>query len=265
MKWEGGFTPANDLAVWQALWDHPQGEAVKEATWPALLPADPCDTPVAAFRVVGTHAGFAALSTMGTLGCDVTALPGGRDAWPAFTYDRLWPPPFYPSPTSRPPEIPAADDDAYYGESLNPTTLDLGEHLQKVQGKHRLGRKILLRLEGHGVARTSPILLKNVNLTVYFEPQPSDKDPLVLEPEAKNVAESRALIQMEGGSLEIIGGTIRFPNNRNIPVPTCMLKVQSGNLRLSGCRLEGPLGQTFPSYQNLIQFHGSALPAPARL
>jgi serine/threonine-protein kinase len=255
LKWQGGTVAAQDQEGWQKLWEQAQGDAVKEPTWPALLPADPSEVPPEAFRVVGTHAEFSALAGQGTLGCNVSLLPSGRDKWLALTYERLVPPPYYPAPVDQAPENPASTEEAYYGERLDLTEVNLGEHLAKVQSMQRLGRKLVLRLTGKGEARTGPIHLQNVNLVLYFEPATSEKDRLVLVP--TNTAGAEALIDIDGGSLEIIGGKIRFPNQRSGSVPDYLLKVHGGDLRLSGCRLEGPLEQAPRSFRGLIHFQSA--------
>jgi serine/threonine-protein kinase len=262
LKWGTGAIAADDLGGWQKLWNQVQGEAVREPTWPALLPADTCEVPPSAFRVVGTHTEFAATIGKGTLGCDVTSLPLGRERWLAFTYDRLVPPPFYSSPTDQPPEIPAAADNAYSGEGFNAIDRDLGEYLNQLQANGRLGRKVVLRLAGKGEARTSPIHLKDVNLVFFFEPASSEKDRLVLVP--TNAADHRALIDIERGSLDIIGGKIRFPKGADLTMPDYVLRVEGGDLHLSGCRLEGALDPAKKSYQGLIDFHGSGDSRPER-
>jgi hypothetical protein len=252
LKWQGGAVAAQDHEGWQKLWEQAQGDAVKEPTWPALLPADPCEVPPEAFRVAGTPAEFSALAGQGTLGCNVSLVPSGWERWLALTYERLVPPPYYPAPLDQVPESPAATEDASYGERLDLTEVNLGEHLAKIQAMQRLGRKVVLRLTGKGEAGTNPIRLQNINLVLYFEPPASEKDRLVLVP--ANAAGLEALIDIDGGSLEIIGGKIRFPNHRSGSVPDYVLKVHGGDLRLSGCRLEGPLEQAPRSFRGLIHF-----------
>jgi len=86
--------------------------------------------------------------------------------------------------------------------------------------------------------------MKGSSLVLYFEPPEDNRERLVLVP--RNAADREALIEVEGGSCDIVGGKIRFPNTRNLPVPQYLIKVQGGHLTVVGCHLEGPLDQAPP-------------------
>jgi hypothetical protein len=59
-----------------------------------------------------------------------------------------------------------------------------------------------------------------------------------------------------------VGGKIRFPNARNLPVPQYVVKVQGGHLYVVGCHLEGCLDLAPNSYRGVVSFSGSGEPAP---
>src|SRR5205085_1366767 len=98
------------------------------------------------------------------------------------------------------------------GESVAPQTwpaaalTDVGEYLQSVQEKQRLGPRVVLRLSGKGEVRCSPIHVKDTNLVLYVEPPQDEADRLVLVP--KGGADQDAFLEVEGGSCDLIGVAI---------------------------------------------------------
>jgi serine/threonine-protein kinase len=256
LKCAGRDISQTQLSVWRKLWQQEEGDEVDVQTWPAFVPTDPCEMPAANFRTAGTRTGYAATSHPGTLGCDVTTLPPARDGWLLLTYDRPPSPQFDPPAIDQAPEIPPDADGRYHGERINVNRTDLGEYLKKIQTERRLGSRIVLILSGSGVARTSPIHIKGVNLVLYFEPVKDKNSRLVLAP--KDAVDCEALIEVEGGGCEITGAAISFGDSRSTSLPARVIKVQGGDLRLTGCRLSGPLRA---ASIGLIQFKGSGDPS----
>jgi serine/threonine-protein kinase len=251
-----------ELSDWRKLWNYDQGDAVADQTWPALLPPDPCDTPAAAFRASGTHAGYASSSGKGALGCDVALLPAARETWQWQTYDRFVPPPLETPAADQVPDIPPSADGAYAGETLNLADVNLGVHLAEVQQKHRLAPRVVLHLTGKGEVRTNPIHIKGSTLVLYFPPYRTEAERLVLAP--RNAGDRDALIEVEDAGCELINGGIQFDEVRNLSMPAYLLKVHGGDLRLTNCRLQGPLGQVPQDYRGLIHFQGSGETALTR-
>jgi|GEM_PF-1085860 len=260
LRQDSGGILQNQLEIWRKLWNNDEGEKVALETWPAVVPPDPCETPAAAFRVVGTHASFADSTGAHTLGCDVGLLPPARDNWLAITYEKTIAPALELPTTDQAPTIPEPGDGRYHGEQLDLTNINLGDYLRDLEKRRSFGPRVVLRLRGRGEVRTCPIHVKGSSLVLYFEPPEEGKERPVLVP--KNVAGREALIDVEGGSCELVGGKIRFPNARNLPVPQYVVKVQGGHLYVVGCHLEGSLDQAPNSYHGLIHFSGSGEPAP---
>jgi eukaryotic-like serine/threonine-protein kinase len=255
LRCDAGNISQSQLDLWHKLWGQGDWDKVDAETWPAVVPPDPAEMPAAGFRVVGTHAAYAATTGSGALGCDVSKLPPGRDGWLAVTYERFVPAAADITALDPPPSIPDAGDGRYHGEQLDLNNVNLGDHLREVQQKQQLGPRVVLRLRGKGEVRTGPVLIKGSTLVLYFEQPEEDADRVVLLP--RNAADREALIGVEGGSLEILGGSIRFPNSANLPVPRYLLKVHGGHLRLTGCRLQGPLDQTPNAFRALVSFAGA--------
>jgi serine/threonine-protein kinase len=251
----------NDLSGWRSVWGYGEGDQAAVETWPAALPLDPSETSPATFRATGTHVAFAATSGSAALGCDVSALPALRETWLTLTYDR-YVPPLYEAPGDQPPEIPTLDDGLYHGERLDLTRTNLGEHLQAVQKRKRLGPRVVLHLFGQGEAPTAPIRVHGSSLVLYFVPPLEGRKPLELVPEQG--AAAPALIDVEDGSCEMTGGAVRLSPTKDASLPQYCLKVRGGNLRLHSCRLQGPFRQGPAPYLGLIDFAGSGETAADR-
>jgi len=251
----------SDLRAWRAHWHENEGDEVAAQTWPALVPAELGEAAPAAFRVVGTHASFAATSGSGTLGCDVAVLPSIREGWLSLTYDPLVSAPLDMSAADQAPAIPVASANLYQGERLDISQLDLGNYLRELQGMRRFGPRVVLHLTGKGACRTSPIFVKGTNLVLYFESPRTQGERLILVP--KESVDREALIEVEGGC-EMINAAVTIPDSGVTPRTAYLLKVRGGDLRLSGCRLQGPLDQGAAGFGGLIYFDGSSETTPAR-
>ena len=93
---------------------------------------------------------------------------------------------------------------------------------------------------------------------LYFEPGTDGAGPPILVPQDRGGSEADALIDVEGGHLEMIGGEVRLPDIRLASMPPYAVKVRGGDLRLFRCRLYGPLLNAPPGYEGLIRFEGAS-------
>src|SRR5262249_62137104 len=97
---------------------------------------------------------------------------------------------------------------------------------------------------------------------LYCEPAAEERDRLVLT--YKGRMNPEALIDVRGGTLEMVGVSLKLENNIFVPHPQHLIRVRGGDLRMSGCRLTGPLGRVPKSLQGLIGFEGSGEASAAR-
>jgi serine/threonine protein kinase len=251
----GRNIPATALETdWWALQGYSEGDRALLAPWPAVYPAEPEDAAPAVFNPSGSPAHFAALTSPGLLGCNLAALPAGRPQWLALTWDRpalLLP----PLPLGEAPSVPDSADGLYHGEALKLSkAFDLGRHLQSRLVCVRPAPQIVLHLEGSGEVPTSPIHLKGCSLVLAVGAARLGKEPLTLVP-APGSADQEALIQVDGGNLEIIGAHLIFPEKRARAAPRHLIRVRGGKLRLFGCHLRGLLSGG-GTYQGLIDLAG---------
>src|SRR5207253_284152 len=80
-------------------------------------------------------------------------------------------------------------------------------------------------------------------------------EPLTLE--LKPGGAAAALIDMDGGSLEIQQGRFRYENSRIAALPPHMIRVRGGDLSLQRCTLIGPLSKTPDNFLSLIACEGA--------
>jgi hypothetical protein len=144
------------------------------------------------------------------------------------------------------------------------TNTDLGIYLENMRATRGLAPRVVMHLAGSGAVPTSPIRLEGVHLTLFFEPGAAKSAPLTLVPRERQAADREALIEINGGSLEILGGSIRLLDHKLAPLPAYMLKVQRGRLVIAGCRLEGPLWQPPQAHRGLIWYDGPAEEQPGQ-
>jgi hypothetical protein len=100
------------------------------------------------------------------------------------------------------------------------------------------------------------VRLKGTNLVLIFESALPGREgsPLVLKP--INAAGQEALIDLEGGNLDIFGGEIQCQTGQ---APAYLVRVRGGDLRLRGCHLHGPSERPIPhAYRALICWEPSA-------
>ncbi len=248
------------LAVWQARWGRGEGDRALAETWPARVAAAPWEEPPDAYGTAGQPVWFAGTAGADVLGCKLAALPPVREAWHALTYGRYLASPFAMPTELTPPEIPAGGGGFYHGERLNLNEVDLGEHLEKVRQKMPFAARVVLHLTGSGERHTSPVRVKGSSLILYYEPPPDDAEPLVLT-YSKGRTNPEALLDVEDGSLDLLGVSLKLGNNNLLPHPRHLIRVKGGDLRVFGARLIGPLGRAPKTFEGLVGFEGSGVGA----
>jgi len=264
------YDSADDLRAWQSAWLRAEGDLSLEPRWPPVQRLDPAEVSAEDYRPTPAPAspvGYAATSGPGPLGCDPAALPPARTNWLALTFDA------YPAPAPEminaavAPPVPAATDGHYHGGRIDlAATPDIGGFLAEMQKTRGLGPRVVLHLAGSGPHKTRAIHVKGSSLVLYFEGGGGDADPPVLVPHDSIASDADALIDVEGGHLEMIGGGVRLPDFRLALMPPYAIKVRGGDLRLFHCRLQGPLLNAPPGYQGLIRFEGaSSEPDPTKV
>lgn len=259
-----------DLNAWHQRWQQPAGDKAVFHTWPPVSPHNLAEIPADNYRVkeADKEVSFAASADPRTpLGCDLNSLPHGRDSWLAWTYDRFVMGTVTEAQAS---EVPAAVEGLYQGERIDLAKTDLGAHLQDVQKSLPFAPRVVMQLYSSGDPQktrpSSPIHVQGCTLVLAFE-RPEEKAkapalPVMLMPNDKSISRQDGMIDVDNGSLEIIGGEIRFPNYNLALLPPYILRVRGGDLRLLGCRLIGPLGQAPPTYRGLIRLDGPDKPRP---
>jgi serine/threonine-protein kinase len=65
----------SDLDSWHAIWHVAEGDVAMAETWPAAAHPDPAEVDPGEFQTARTNVHYAATSSAGALGCDVTTLP----------------------------------------------------------------------------------------------------------------------------------------------------------------------------------------------
>jgi serine/threonine-protein kinase len=252
---------AEDLRAWQSLWQRTEGDLAIPPPWPAVLAHDPCEVSLEALKVDPAPAspvGYAATSGQGPLGCDAAALPLVRTNWLGLCDD--YPPPDVDTISDdRPPPIPAGNDGRYHGGRVDlNSTPDLGVFLDDMARGKGLGPRVVLHLTGSGSHKTTALRVKGSSLVLYFRPAAAGAEPPTLMPQDRVSPEDGALIDVTGGSLDVIGGTVSLPDFRLAPMPPYGLKVRGGDMRLFRCRLFGPVQHGPDAYRGLIYFEGSS-------
>jgi serine/threonine protein kinase len=248
---------ADGLRDWRRHWKRIEGEGVARDPWPDQAFNEPATLPASTYDPTRPVRYASTVDPTRPLGCDLAALPQGRGEGWLSIYEPTVNPPEAPGDPSA-PEVPAPEDGLYYGETLDLGEVDLGAHLLQVQKAQKLGPRVVLRLTGKGERPTSPLRVKGSSLVLYFTPPEKEEDaPLALSlANAGGVSDPAALVEVDGGSLEIIGGTLRAPDLPGPRIPH-LLKVRGGELRLFRCRLEGPTQAVPGNYRGLISLGGS--------
>ncbi len=252
----------DDGRAWQAGWHRTEGELALAPAWPAVPRHDPSEAPADEFRPAPAPAspvGYAATSGPGPLGCDPAALPPARTNWLALAYDGYPAPALEPLADDTAPPVPAVPDGRYHGGRIDLGQVpDLGAFLEQKARAQGLGPRVVLHLAGAGEHHTRPIRVKGSSLVLYFEPPAQGVEPLALMPRDKEPQDGDALLEVDGGGLDMIGGEVRLPDYRLALLPPYALKVRGGDLRLYHCRLYGPVQHPPPNSRGLIRFEGAS-------
>jgi eukaryotic-like serine/threonine-protein kinase len=255
-----------DLGAWRTLWGHREGDSAQSEPWPprplgaieelSAMNLHPAETPAA----------FAATGGPGPIGCDLGALPPEPPYWKQRTFEKF-PLAAIPLPEIEPPEIPTAPEGLYHGETIKLGKFDLGLHVQARLQTMKPGPHVVLRLVGKGTHVTSPLRFKGVErVVICFEqekPAAGGKEKLeLLTLELKPGGNPGAMIDVEGGSLEIQQGRFRYENSRLAGLPPHLIRVRGGDLSLQRCTIIGPLSKTPDSFHSLIALEGAGAGAP---
>jgi serine/threonine-protein kinase len=253
---------ATNLPAWHKRWGLAEGDRALADTWPPGELHDPAEVLPPSYNPEGTPAGFAATGGPGLLGCDLAALPPARDNWLALTYEHFVGP-AVDFLGGSPPDLPVGDPGLFHGARLDLTKEDLGAYLDRVQKTQKLAPRVVLRLAGNGERRSAPVRIKGSSLVLYFEPPEAKAEPLRLLPqEIPLAAGQEGFIEVDDGDLDVIGGSIRYPDFKTALVPPYLVRVRGGSLRLHGCSLQGPTVQPPDVFKGLVRFDGSGKSDP---
>jgi hypothetical protein len=248
--------PSSDVSAWRRQWGRTDGDVAVAEPWPTVVHPKPAEVPAQAYRTAGSDVAFAASTdTDQLLGCDENALPAVRDNWLPFTFDRFAvQAPALPDDPG-PPDLPAPSGLLYQGERLDLNRVDLGAYLDMVQRTRRLAPRVVMYLTGTGERFTSPVRIKGSSLVLYFEPPAEKAEPLALA--AAGQGQREALIEIEQGDLDIIGGSLRLSDAREARVIPWLIKVRGGDVRLFRTRLDVQPKTSGTVFQGLIALDGS--------
>lgn len=246
------------LDAWRSAWGHREGDLALADAWPPRPLGALEELPASIVDPQDTAAAFAATAGRGPLGCDLGRLPPEPVFWKQRTFER-----FAAIDAALPeadvPEIPTSPEGLYHGEKFELGKVDVGLEVQARLRTMKPGPRIVLHLSGKGAHVTSPLRFQGVEqVVIYFEqPDPGAKEksePLTLQLKPSGGA---ALIEVEGGSLEVRHARIRFENSRIAALPPHMIRVRGGDLRLYRCTLLGPLSKTPDGFQSLVACEGA--------
>jgi hypothetical protein len=244
--------PASELRAWRWQWDRSEGDEVAAGPWPQAGD-DVGERGVAAYTLSPEMPVAAAASAAPDrpLGCDPAKLPAGRDNWQSFC-GRPYPLVAAEPPGEVAPAVPLPlGDTRYHGEKIDLSHItDLGAHLKRMEQTRKLGPRVVLHLRGTGTYAMTPVRITGRTLVVYLAPSPVREQPLTMTPPSR--AEGEALFDVEGGSLEVVGGTLRMTDQGGSQPLPWLIRVRGGDLRLSGCRLEGPHGSAATKFRGLV-------------
>ena len=247
-----------DLSAWHAQWLYREGDRALLETWPNNPPAQLDDLPAATFLAYDPPIGFAASTGDGPLGAWVGRLPLEPTGWLARTFER---PELRLAAVPDPgvPAIDAVNDGLYHGGRIDlPQRADLGLAIAKLLQGKSLAPRIVFHIAGNGEHPSSPLRVQGIQeLTLYFEPAKSDPVTLTVDPKGLQL-DRAALIEMDGGSLELIGAHMRYENSKSVVMPPHLVKVAGGSLMLHRCQLQGPLGRAPDGFRSLLAITGPA-------
>jgi hypothetical protein len=252
----------DDLFNWQRQWKRVDGDIVTRESWPEAAFNEPAKVPASIYQPAARAVAFASTEAPDELlGCNLSALPAARDSWLTIALEPSLTPPDAISDDAAPP-IPQPNDGRYHGERLDLTGGDLGEYLAKMQTSYRLGPRVVMHLRGKRETTSSPIALKGTSLVLYFEEPEKDSERLSIR--LGNVDRPVPLIDVENGSVEVIGGVLRTMDTVASHV-SHLIRVKGGDIKLYRTRLEGPQQSLPEGYRSAVALVGSGDPSPDKL
>ncbi len=251
----------DDIFNWQRQWKRIDGDAVVRDSWPVAAFNEPANVRASIYQPAKAVAFASTEAPEELLGCNLPALPPARHDWFILALEPSLTPPDAIADDSAPP-IPQPNDGRYHGERLDLTGMDLGEYLAKMQSSYRLGPRVVMHLRGKREAISSPIALKGTSLVLYFEEPEKDGERLSIR--LGNVDRPVPLIDVENGSVEVIGGVLRTMDTVASHV-SHLIRVQGGDIKLYRTRLEGPQQSLPEGYRSAVALVGSGDPSPDKL
>jgi serine/threonine-protein kinase len=256
----GGTTVPADAGAWQRHWAGANSDGVAANAWPEQAYTEPATLPASAYQPTGAVLYRATVADDKPLGCDLAALPASRDAWLALALDPTLLAPDLPMDEAR-PAVPDPMDGKYHGGPIDLTMTDLGAYLAKLQEDRQLGPRVVLHLSGRGEHFTSPIRLKGASLVLHFPEPEMDAEKLTLT--LTRTTKPVPLIDLDGGSLEVIGGVLRVPDQGNFQA-SHVVRVKGGDVRMYQTRLDGPQQSEPVGYEAALALIGSGDPSPEK-
>jgi hypothetical protein len=245
---------ASDTAAWERLWSaFTANQRIETTSWPQVAFPETAVAPAADLstsRTPGEPVGYASTSwpclapsgatAAPTIGCPVSLLLPARDRWMQWTVQRFVTTPIEVLTSGSAPEIPNPGDALYHGERIDLSRIDLGSHLERMQRTRGFGPRLVLHLHRSPEAKplpSSPIRIRNTNVVLYLEALKTMMTPerLILKSKGESDGGRPAFIEIENGSLDIIGGEIRAEEYAHL------IRVKKGNVRLHDAHVIGPL------------------------
>ncbi len=256
----GKAITGNDLDAWHRQWIYSSGDRALPETWPSNPPSGLEEQAASAFLPRQAPIAFTALTCPGAIGCVVGWLPAAPAAWQERLFEQRPVAPIVGADFN-PPRIENAADGQYHGERLDLNKVDLGAHLTAVLQKNNPAPRVVMHLFGRGVCPSSPLRVKGVQqLVLYFEPTKFPNE-LFLEVNPTNIVKPAPLIEMIGGSLELINARVRLSPITIVP---SVVSLQDGDLTITRCWLQGPLVKSTDTFVSLIAIANTG-PTPTTL
>jgi hypothetical protein len=136
------------------------------------------------------------------------------------------------------------------------------EDLGKVLERKKLKNGTQIVAAGFGICHSSSIVIDGAWVRLTFE-QTEGRPPLVLTP---RVGESKhdGFVSVVNGGIEIVGGVFAPPASERQVLPKWYIQVIDGDLAMSRCRIQGPMG-AITRNKGLIQWVRKSGRAPTRL
>ena len=257
----GTMTVVSDLDDWHKHWARVEVDRVARDVWPEQTFLDPAIEPASSYVPAGPVRFASTVDLERPLGCDLPALIAARNAWPTLALDPTLNAPELPSDDDAPP-IPQIADGKFHGAIVSLDDIDLGSYLDRLQTNTKFGPKVVLHLTGKGEHETSPIRIKGSSLVLHFE-EPADKDTPRLGLIFSRANKPVPLVDVEDGSLDVIGGVLRVPDSSSLRA-SHVVRVKRGDIRLYKTRLEGPQQAVPEGYLAALSITGSGDPNPEK-